>query len=101
VLDFLFNRLPKFIASELHNIDVAVNEAALYRELTNLPDETLRSVGLKRSDLPALVASAFHIIRLSSGRPARRGRRSAKRGVTRTAKRKTAKRKSGRRAARV
>jgi hypothetical protein len=93
-LEFLFDRLPTYIASELRNIDIAVDEANLYRELSSLSDATLKQAGLKRSDLPALVASAFHLIRLSNGRAGRRPRRAA---AQRKAKRTVAKRKAPRR----
>jgi hypothetical protein len=101
VLEFLFDRLPRYVASELRNIDIAVDEANLYRELSSLSDETLRRAGLKRSDLPALVASAFHLIRLSQGRSGTRGRRAPPRrtGTSPRATKKTAaKRKAPRRA---
>jgi hypothetical protein len=99
-LEFLFDRLPSYIVSELRNIDIAVDEANLYRELSSLSDATLKRAGLKRSDLPALVASAFHLIRLSGARAGRRPRRAPgrqSRAAPRAAKRTTAKRKTVRR----
>jgi len=101
VVDFLFNRLPDFIGRELRNIDIAVSEANLFRELSNLSDAALKRRGLKRSDLPALVASMYHVINLANGRRRGRGRPAAKRRRAPAAKRKVAKRKTARRAVRA
>lgn len=96
VIDFLFNRLPGFIARELHDIDIAVTEANLFRELSSLSDESLARAGLKRSDLAALVASTFHLINLAERRKGRRARPVARTRAP-TAKRKLAKRSTAKR----
>lgn len=101
VIDFLFTRLPNFIARELHDLDIAVDRANLYRELSGLPDPVLKKAGLKRSDLPALVASTLRLVDLSNGRTGRPFAKRPSPGAKRkTAKRTAAKRKTPRRAAR-
>jgi hypothetical protein len=93
VIDFLFMRLPDFIARELRNIDIAIDRANLYRELSGLSDSALKKAGLKRSDLPALVVRTLRLIEVSNGRTAKRRSPAVKRTTT---KRKAAKRTSGR-----
>jgi hypothetical protein len=101
VIDFLFNRLPSFVSRELHNIDVAVTEANLFRELSDLPDAALKKAGLKRSDLPALVASMVRLMNFSKGRKGQLVRPDAKGRRPQGTKRKTAKRSTALRAKRA
>jgi hypothetical protein len=60
--------LPDFIEEEIKRLDIARSDAELFRELANLPDATLRKVGLRREDLPRFVLSAFHLIKASKTR---------------------------------
>jgi hypothetical protein len=97
VIDFLFTRLPNFIARELRDLDIAIDRANLYRELSGLSDAALKKCGLKRSDLPVLVANTFRLMDLSKGRKAGRGRRPTAKRRTQGAKRKAAKRTAAKR----
>ena len=68
VFDFLAKRLPAFIEREASSFGAVWAEADVFRALSALPDSALKKAGIDRADLPALVLSAFHLIKVSRKR---------------------------------
>jgi hypothetical protein len=89
IIEFFTDDLPAYIARKSDHFDLAWAEADMFRTLAALPDSTLKKAGLDRTDLPALVLSAFHLIRVSDKK-----RRKSSRRATSARKRRPAKRRA-------
>lgn len=78
IVEFFTDAVPAFIARNSRALDRAWAEADLFNALAALPDRELKKRGLARVDLPLLVLSTFHLVRLAKRRKRKPARKAAK-----------------------